>query len=149
MEKDIQPDITLDMLPLAMNELAIMVMEQKRLPLKDALYYIYTSRLYQTLLDKEAKTWYMSTVSLYRELEKEKAVERKRETTDAKTLLFQIFCLELFRAKRQLSAQETLALFNRHEVFPFLEEVYDTLHTQSTNYILESIATYIRKKKQR
>ena len=54
------------------RELAEMVMKRKTLPLEDALYYIYSSRLYKALTDESTKLWYSSTLSLYEILEKEK-----------------------------------------------------------------------------
>lgn len=60
------------MLPFVMRELVELVMKKKALPLGDALYYIYSSKLYKSLLDKSTKLWYSSTLSLYETLEKEK-----------------------------------------------------------------------------
>lgn len=57
------------MLPFVMRELVELVMKKKALPLADALYYIYSSRLYASLLDESTKQWYSSTLSLYEQLE--------------------------------------------------------------------------------
>ena len=46
------------MQPFVMRDLVDTVMKKKALPLQDALYYIYSSRLYKSLLDEEAKLWY-------------------------------------------------------------------------------------------
>ena len=64
------------MLPFVMRELAATVMKRKSLPLEDALFYIYSSRMYRSLLDENTKLWYQSTSSLYDDLEKEKAGRR-------------------------------------------------------------------------
>ena len=40
------------MLPFVMRDLVNMVMKKKMLPLRDALYYIYSSKLYKSLLKK-------------------------------------------------------------------------------------------------
>ena len=64
------------MLPFVMRELVNMVMKKKILPLKDALYYIYSSQLYKSLLDLNTKLWYSSTLSLYGERE-----NRAKEST--------------------------------------------------------------------
>ena len=58
------------MLPFVMRELAELVMRKKALPLENALHYIYTSRLYKSLLDEDTKQWYSSTLSLFETLEK-------------------------------------------------------------------------------
>lgn len=63
----------LSMLPFVMRELAATVMKRKSLPLEDALFYVYSSRMYRSLLDENTKLWYQSTSSLYDDLEKEKA----------------------------------------------------------------------------
>lgn len=55
-----------EMLPFVMRELVAMVMKKKTLPLEDALYYVYSSNLYATLLDEDAKAWYLSTLYNYK-----------------------------------------------------------------------------------
>ena len=60
------------------------------LPLRDALYYIYSSKLYKSLLDLNTKLWYSSTLSLYEALEKEKTEQRKIQGDESKVLLFKI-----------------------------------------------------------
>lgn len=141
--------IGLDMLPFVMKELVMMVMMKKALSLGDALYYIYSSKLYETLLKEEAKAWYLSTLSLYDLLEKEKAEERKQDKDTSKVLLFKMFCIENYRAKEGLSAKEVLSLFSEYDIFAFLKETFEMLHTQEKDYILDSIAIYIKNKKER
>ena len=58
------------MLPFVMRDLVDMVMKKKSLPFEDALYYIYTSSLYKSLLDERTKLWYSGTLLLYEMLEK-------------------------------------------------------------------------------
>lgn len=135
------------MLPFVMRELVDMVMKKKTLPLKDALYYIYSSKLYKSLLDLNTKLWYSSTLSLYEALEKEKMEQRKVQGDDSRILLFKMFCIENYRETKKKSAEETLLLFSIYEVFEFLNDNFEMLHTQDTEYILDTIATYISKKK--
>ena len=73
-----QGELDSTMLPFVMRELVELVMKKKALPLGDALYYIYSSKLYKSLLDKSTKLWYSSTLSLYETLEKEKTEEKRR-----------------------------------------------------------------------
>lgn len=134
------------MLPFIMRELVDMVMKKKTLVLEDALYYIYSSRLYKSLLDENTKLWYSSTLSLYDILEKEKSEQRKARHDNPKTLLFKMFCIENYRESRKLSAEEALSLFYTHGVFRFLHDNFEMLHTQDTEYILDTITTYINKK---
>ena len=73
------------MLPFVMRDLVNMVMKKKMLPLRDALYYIYSSKLYKSLLDLNTKLWYSSTLSLYEALEKEKTEQKKYKVTSPKS----------------------------------------------------------------
>lgn len=141
-------NIGFEVLPIIIKELVTMVTKKKTLPLADAFYYIYSSNLYQTLLDEKAKAWYLSTISLYELLEKEKAKERNKQE-DGKVLLFKAFCIENFKEKENLSAEEVLFLFSKHGVFPFLEETFEMLHTQDKDYILDSVSKFIKSKKER
>ena len=134
------------MLPFVMRELVDTVMKRKTLPLEDALYYIYSSNLYKALLDENTKLWYSSTLSLYEALEKEKTEQKKVQKDNPKILLFQMFCAENYRETKNISAKETLLLFSNHGVFVFLFEYFEMLHTQDTEYILDTIITYINKK---
>lgn len=144
MDKELNIEAT--MLPLTLRELVAMVMQKKALAFEDALYYIYSSCFYKTLLDKDAKMWYMSTLSLYEILEKEKSKERKHQDNNSQTLLFKLFCIENYRETKKLSAKEALRLFSEFDVFGFLAETFETLHTQSSDYIIDTISTYIKKK---
>lgn len=135
------------MLPFVMRELVGMVMKRKALPLEDALFYIYSSSLYRSLLDEKTKLWYQSTVSLYEDLEKEKTASKRRQNENPKVLLFQMFCAENYREAKDISAEEVLLVFSLHGVFEFLGDNYEMLHTQDADYILDTITTYIKRKK--
>lgn len=142
-------NIEADMLPFIIKELVSMVMQKKALSLEDALYYIYSSNLYNSLLDKETKMWYMSTLSLYDMLEKEKTTKKKSQKDDVKILFFKVFCIENYRERKKLSAKEVLLLFSEYNVFEFLDETFEMLHTQDSTYILDTITTYIKKKQKK
>ncbi len=142
-----QEELTSTMLPFVMRELVELVMKKKALPLGDALYYIYSSRFYKSLSDENTKLWYSSTLSLYDILEKEKAEEKQKQNDNTKVLLFKMFCIENYREAKKQSIEETLLLFSNHKVFDFLDETFEMLHTQDTEYILDTITTYIKKKK--
>lgn len=140
---DSKNNIGAAMLPITVRGLADMVMKKKSLPMEDALHYIYSSELYQTLLDEKAKLWYDSTLSLYEALEKEKAKKRKASTSD-KVLLFHVFCIENYREKTGESPEVALLQFSKHGVFNFLNENFEMLHTQDTDYIIETILKQIK-----
>lgn len=144
-----QNKVDFEMLPFVMKELVAMVMEKKTLALNDALYYIYSSALYKTLLDEEAKAWYLSTLSLFELLEKEKTEKRKQSKDSPKILLFKMFCMENYRVEEELTAEEVLFLFSKYAVFSFLEDTFEVLHTQGKDYIIDSIRVYIKNKKRK
>lgn len=135
------------MLPFVMRDLVDMVMKKKSLPFEDALYYIYTSSLYKSLLDERTKLWYSGTLLLYEMLEKEKAKRKKMQNNDTRILLFKLFCLENYRKVQHLSGEETLLRFSNYQVFEFLTDNFEMLHTQDVDYIIDTITTYINKKK--
>lgn len=135
------------MLPFVMRELVGMVMKRKALPLEDALFYIYSSRLYRLLQDENTKSWYQSTISLYEDLEREKAAAKRRQNEDPKVLLFQMFCAESYREAKKMCAEDVLTTFSVHDVFGFLSDNYDMLHTQDADYIVDTIMTYIKRKR--
>ncbi|MBN2262921.1 MAG: DUF3791 domain-containing protein [Prolixibacteraceae bacterium] len=57
---------------------------------------------------------------------------------------FQLFCLESYRNTKGISAIKALHDFKTYNVFSFLEEAYQVLHTQSQHYILSEINRYIQ-----
>lgn len=134
------------MLPFVMRELVDTVMKRKKMPLEDSLYYIYSSNLYKSLLDENTKLWYSSTLSLFEALEKEKAEQKRTNKDNPKILLFQMFCVENYRETNRISAPEALLRFSNNGVFEFLRENFEMLHTQDTEYILDTITTYLSKK---
>lgn len=139
-------DLNLSISPFLMKDLTGMVMKKKSLPLEDALHYIMSSQMYENLMDEKTKTWYLSSSALYDILEEEKNKLRP-STIDNKVLLFQMFCLENYKAIKGLSTYETLELFSKHNIYEFLKNTYEMLHTQDRKYIIDSISTYIKKKK--
>lgn len=140
------PHLNLSISPFIMKDLVGMVMKKKSLPFEDALHYIVSSRVYENLMNEKTKTWYLSSAALYDMLEEEKAKLRLQEI-DNKVLLFQMFCMENYKAEKGLTPSETLELFSKYHIYEFLENTYEMLHTQDREYIIDSISTYIKKKK--
>lgn len=134
-------------LPFKLQQFVAFIMEKKRFSLKDALCYLYSTELYGKLMDSSAKMWYLSTLTLYDMLEKEKAEVKEQESKDPAVLLFQIFCIENYKEEKSLSAEETLSLFMQYNVFDYLQQVFEMLHTQSREYIVSEVATYIKNRK--
>lgn len=134
-------------LPFKLQQFLSFIMEKKRFSLKDALCYLYSTELYGKLMDSSAKMWYLSTVTLYDMLEKEKAELKEQESKDPAVLLFQIFCLENYKEEKSLPAEETLSLFIQYGVFDYLQQVFEMLHTQSREYIMSEVTTYIKNRR--
>ena len=62
---------------------------------------------------------------------------------DSKIYKFIIFCLEHYRNFRKISAMQALLLFRQTDVFQYLTEGYDVLHTQGKDYIVADIEDFI------
>ena len=63
---------------------------------------------------------------------------------DSKIYKFIIFCLEHYKFFKQISAMQTLLLFRQTNVFQYLVEGYDVLHTQGRDYIVADIDDFIK-----
>lgn len=131
------------MLPYKIQQLLDMIMTKKGLNSKDAMQYLYSSDLYQLMTMEESYLWQLSTPYLYDMLEEKKQERKKKENVSASILLFLSFCVENYKDHIKLDAEETLFLFNKYEVFDYLADVFDTLHTQGKDYIMSNIDEYI------
>jgi hypothetical protein len=61
----------------------------------------------------------------------------------SKEIAFTIFCLENYKEYRKLSGKEVYSLFNNYDVFDYIQEFYDVLHTTGHNYINNDIDKYL------
>lgn len=61
----------------------------------------------------------------------------------SKEIAFTIFCLENYKEYRKLSGKEVFSLFNNYDVFDYIQEFYDVLHTTGHNYINNDIDKYL------
>lgn len=61
----------------------------------------------------------------------------------SKEMKFAVFCLESYKAHRNLTGREVSALFERYGVFDYLREFFDVLHTTGHNYINHDIDLYL------
>lgn len=61
---------------------------------------------------------------------------------------FLSFCIEQYKMKHDLSGRETIDLFDRYDVLPYLSDNFEVLHTQSRQWLLEEIEDYITKQKE-
>ena len=63
------------------------------------------------------------------------------------TLVFKTLCLENYKYKHGLSGKEVMQLFDKYDVFQYLSDFYDILHTCGINYIIDDIESYISNRK--
>ncbi|MDR0833870.1 MAG: DUF3791 domain-containing protein [Candidatus Symbiothrix sp.] len=132
-------------MPFKVQQLIEIIMQKKQLNYEDAFAYLYSSDCYKLLLQEDAKLWYMSGLSIFELLEKEK---KTKELNNPKMLLFFSFCLEKYKDFANLSAEETLCVFRKYGVFDYLREGFDVLHTQGERYILNEIDLFIKARQQ-
>ena len=58
--------------------------------------------------------------------------------------IFSIFCLEAYKNEKKLTGKEVLSEFRQYNVFDFLTNFYDILHSQSMKYIVDEINKFIK-----
>jgi len=63
-----------------------------------------------------------------------------------KKKVFIVFVLEEFIRDEGLPATLVLETFKKHDVFSFLEEGYEVLHTQSLGFVVNEIKMYLAQK---
>ena len=135
------------MLPFKVQQLLQTIIEKKRFGIEDAMQYLYSSDLYNLLSEESSYLWQLSTLNLYDLLKKEKRIKKQKQNNSTPVLLFLSFCLENYKESKMISAEETLFLFNNYGVLDYLSDVFETLHTQGKDYIMEEIENYITNKK--
>ena len=62
---------------------------------------------------------------------------------DSKIYKFIIFCLEHYRHFKNLTAMQALSIFRETDVFQYLTEGYEVLHTQGRDYLVRDIDEFI------
>ncbi len=60
---------------------------------------------------------------------------------------FQLFCLENYRASKNMPGKKVLREFENKAVFNFLAKGYEVLHTQGVLYIVAEINDYLERRK--
>jgi hypothetical protein len=84
----------------------------------------------------------MSTLALYNELEREKKLSKKKLNDNI--LLFFTFCIENYQNIKNKTKEDVLFLFEKYNVYDYLQKVYEPLHTQGANYIMGEIELFIK-----
>ena len=57
--------------------------------------------------------------------------------------LFVAFCIEEYGASKGITGEQALDLFSQYGVTDYLNELYDTLHTQGRQWLIEDIDEFI------
>lgn len=60
---------------------------------------------------------------------------------------FMIFCAEQYKRAKQLSGRQLSDLFDKYNIWNYLYDCYEALHTTGTSYIIEDIDLYIDTRK--
>ena len=61
---------------------------------------------------------------------------------------FLSFCIEQYKMERRLSGEDTMSLFEKYNVLPYLSDNFEVLHTQGRQWLIEEIDDYIAKQKE-
>lgn len=62
---------------------------------------------------------------------------------------FVSFCIEQYKHAKHLTGEESMHQLDEYGVLDYLSEHYETLHTQSHQWILEDIDEFIRLRKEK
>lgn len=63
---------------------------------------------------------------------------------DKKINDFIIFCMELYKYKEKLTGKQVYELFETYGVFDYLQEGYDVLHTQGSDWLMNDIDEFLK-----
>ncbi len=133
-------------LPFKVLDLAKIISDKKRLSLYDSLFYLYNSELYYALLDPKQKMWYNSGYELYELLEVEKSVQKQKQIAP-NAAQFLLFNIEQYRMAKRMTPASVLELFVNTGADKFLINNFEVLHSQSAEYILHELDTFIKKRR--
>ena len=57
---------------------------------------------------------------------------------------FTVFCMESYKVHKSLSGKQVSDLFRQYDVFDYIREFYDVLHTTGYQYINHDIDIYLK-----
>lgn len=61
----------------------------------------------------------------------------------AKEVDFLIYCLEEYKAAKDLTGKQVIQLFDKYQVTDYILDCYEALHTTGSNYIIHDIESYM------
>ena len=56
---------------------------------------------------------------------------------------FLVYCLEMYKAAKNMTGKQTIELFKRYGISEYLTSCYDALHTTGPKYIVEDIDLFV------
>lgn len=56
---------------------------------------------------------------------------------------FTVFCLENYKQVHNMTGKDALEIFNKNQVFDYIKNFYDILHSTGDGYIIKDIDRYI------
>lgn len=62
----------------------------------------------------------------------------------SKEMPFLVYCIEEYKAEKNLTGKEVMSLFRQYAVCEYIKSFYESLHTTGKKYIVEDIDLYIR-----
>lgn len=74
----------------------------------------------------------------------ENAIYMGVSAMDRKINDFVIFCLEYYKQKNNLTGKEVYNIFEKYDVFEYLSEGYDVLHTQGKDWLMNDIEEFLK-----
>lgn len=60
---------------------------------------------------------------------------------------FTVFCMESYKVHKSLSGKQVSDLFRQYDVFDYIREFYDVLHTTGYQYINHDIDIYLKSRR--
>ncbi|GAB6011696.1 DUF3791 domain-containing protein [Viscerimonas tarda] len=52
---------------------------------------------------------------------------------------YTLFLLEEYRAKQNISASEAFDFFTENKLFDYIDETYDAIHTEDTDFVVSQL----------
>ncbi|NJD03226.1 MAG: DUF3791 domain-containing protein [Ruminiclostridium sp.] len=61
---------------------------------------------------------------------------------------FLVYCIEMYKAAKNITGKQTVELFKRYGVTDYVTSCYEALHTTGTKYIVEDIDLFVEARQQ-
>ncbi|GHU48425.1 hypothetical protein FACS1894200_05460 [Spirochaetia bacterium] len=62
---------------------------------------------------------------------------------------FLIYCIELYASNNNISGKEAYNIFERNNIYAYIHDTYEALHTISDEMILDDIAALLGEKRRK